>query len=115
MSVGMTPKEDQRVFDRFAARFPAKFKDAREDFGAKVILRDASAEGARIATRDRLFINDKITLEVELPDGKDPMTVKGQVVWSKQRDHNLWDCGLKFHKISLMKMSRLYSLVAEHI
>ena len=105
-------KEDRRAFDRFPARFPAKFKDSRNDFGERVILRDASADGLRLASRDQLLINDKVTLEVELPDGKDPMVLKGQVVWSKNRNPNLWDIGLQFHKVSLMKMSRMYQFVS---
>lgn len=102
--------EDRRIFERFKARFPAKFKDTREDFGTKVILREASAQGAKITTKERLFMNDKVSLEVAIPDGHKPMVLKGEVIWARHQDSNVWDVGLKFHKISLMSMSRLYSL-----
>ena len=109
----MMIKQDQRLFERFRARFPAKFKDTRSDFGEKVMLRDASAQGARFVTSERLFVNDSVTVEVSLPDGKDPLTLKGQVIWAKPRQPNFWDVGLKFHQASLMKMSRLYKLVTD--
>jgi len=102
---------DKRTFDRFGAKFPAKFKDTRDDFGTRVHLRDASAEGAKISSKERLYLNDSVSLEVELPDGCEPMTMRGQVVWVKSKDSDIWDVGLKFHKVSLMHMSRLYKFI----
>ena len=50
----MTEK-DKRLFDRFHARFPVKFRYSREDYGSDVFLRDASAQGARFTTTKRMF------------------------------------------------------------
>ncbi|MBF0522149.1 MAG: PilZ domain-containing protein [Candidatus Omnitrophica bacterium] len=107
-----TNRLDQRLFERFSAKFPAKFKDAREDFGQNVHLEDASAQGVRIASRQRLYVNDSVSLEVELPDGHAPMNLRGQVVWVKHNDTESWDAGLKFYKISLVAMSRLYKFAS---
>lgn len=107
-------KDDRRLFERFSARYPARFKDERELFGENVYLRNASAFGAQIATKDRLFLNDKIVLEVELPDGMDPMDLRGEVVWIKKTAPNFWDIGLKFHKVELLRMARLYKFQAQH-
>ena len=101
-------KDDRRLFERFSARFPARFKDEREDFGETVYLRDACAFGAHITTKDRLFLNDKISIEVDLPDGMAPMDLRGEVVWIKKSAQNIWDLGIKFHKIELLKLARLY-------
>jgi len=105
-------KEDQRLFDRFEAKFPAKLKDTREDFGDMVYLRDASAQGAKLSSKERFYLNDNVALEVDLKDGKYPMLIKGQVVWARNKDRDVWDIGLKFHKISLMHMSRLFESVS---
>ncbi len=102
--------EERRVFERFSARFPVKFKDAREDYGAEVFLRDASAEGMRILTKERFFLDDQLTLEVELPDGGDPMVLSGRVVWTKLWDLSLWDLGIKFQEVNFLKMQRLFKL-----
>ena len=101
-------EEDRRMFARFPARFPAKFKDSRDDFGSKVTLRDGSAQGFKVTSKERLFLNDNITLEVKVPDGLDPMVLKGQVVWARNDETDFWDVGLKLHEINLMRMSRLY-------
>lgn len=101
-------KDDRRLFERFSARYPARFKDEIDDFGEKVFLRDASAFGARITARDRLFLNDKISLEVDLPDGMSPMDLRGEVVWVRRSPQNIWDMGIRFHKIELLRLARLY-------
>lgn len=104
--------EDRRTFERFTARFPARFKDSRYDYGASVSLRNASAQGVKITTKEHLYINDSVTLEVELPDCKDPLTIKGQVVWIRSEDPNVWDVGLKFHETDLVHIARLYKFTA---
>ena len=100
--------DDQRVFERFMARFPTKFKDSRNDFGSNVFLRDISADGVRIASRERLFPKDSIDLLVDLPDGHNPMSLKGRVMWIKGVDSNSWEAGLKFNKVNLMSTHRIF-------
>lgn len=108
-----TLNNDKRLFERFSSRFPARFKDSYFDYGTNVSLRDASAQGARIVCKDRLYINDTIFLEVQLPDGKDPMVLKGQVVWARNEELDIWDVGLKFFKIDLRRISRLYKYIPD--
>src|SRR3989338_8015361 len=101
-------EETRRIFNRFPSRFPAKFKDTRTDYGTDVYLRNASAGGVKITTKERFYLNDNVTLEVELPDGKGPMTIRGEVAWVKNKNTEMWDVGLKFHKIVLMDQWRTY-------
>ena len=106
-----TKLENRRLFERFSARFPVKFKHLRNDYGTDVFLRDASAQGAKITSRQRLFLNDSVSLIVELPDGSQPLTLNGRVTWAKPRGPELWDVGLEFHKVNLMEMQRIFRLV----
>jgi Tfp pilus assembly protein PilZ len=101
---------ERRIFERFSARFPVKFKDEREDYGAEVFLRDASAQGIRILTKERFFIDDQLSLDVQLPDGGEPMTLSGRVIWVKLLNLSLWDLGVQFHQVDLFKMERLFKL-----
>lgn len=104
--------EDRRTYERFDARFPVKFKDTREEYGTNVFLRDASAEGARLASREKLFLNDYVSVDVKLPDGFEPLTLNGRVAWVRPLEQNsLWDIGVRFHKVDLMRLQRLYSLI----
>ena len=103
---------DRRIFERFHARFPAKLKDTRDEFGTSIFLHNASAQGARLFSKERVYLNDSVSLEVKLPDNNYPMNLRGQVVWAKNTESNTWDIGIKFHTISLMHMARLYKFVA---
>ncbi len=105
--------EERRLFERFSARFPAKFKDTKDNYGSDVFLRDASAEGARIVSKERYFLDDQVSLEVELPDGGEPMVLSGHVVWVKLLNMSLWDIGVKFSEVKFLKMQRLFKLT-EH-
>ena len=102
--------EERRLFERFSARFPVKFKDTREDYGTEVYLRDASAQGIRILTKERFFLGDQLAMEVELPDGGEPMVLSGQVVWVKLLNLSLWDIGIQFSQVNFLKMQRLFKL-----
>jgi Tfp pilus assembly protein PilZ len=105
--------QERRVFERFSARFPVKFKDADEDRGAEVFLRDASAQGIRISTKEHFSLDDQISLKVELPDGGEPIVLSGRVTWVKYLDSTLWDLGIQFHQVDFFKMQRLFKLAEE--
>ncbi len=100
--------EDQRIFQRFSARYPAKFKDTRNDYGVDVLLRDASAEGIKISCKERFFLNDHVALEVSLPGSSVPMELKGRVVWATKKEEYLWDIGVQFHQTDMFGMARMY-------
>jgi len=113
MPTDMQTSEERRIFERFSARFPVKFKDTREDYGAGVFLLDASAQGIRILTKERFFLEDQLSLEVQLPDGGEPLALNGQVVWVKLLNLSLWEMGLQFAQVNFIKMQRLFKLTEE--
>jgi len=100
--------DDRRVYERFMARFPAKYKESRNDYGTDIFLRDISADGAKIATKQKVKLNDRLDLQVDLPDGHDPMDLKGTIVWTVNTGPRTWEAGLRFDKIALMKTQRIY-------
>ncbi|MCA9405123.1 MAG: PilZ domain-containing protein [Candidatus Omnitrophica bacterium] len=104
--------QDRRLFERFSARFPTKFKDAREGFGITISLKDASAQGLRLRTMERVYLNDNINLEVKLPDGPLPVHLRGRVVWVRPIGEKLWEAGVQFHRINLPQIGRFYKFVS---
>lgn len=104
--------EERRLFERVSARFPAKFKDSRNDYGTEVFLRDVCAGGVRLLAKERSFLNDSLALEVELPDGQGPLTLNGYVTWCRPHDM-MWEVGLAFHKIDLLKLHRIFKLTLQ--
>src|SRR5882762_6692902 len=99
--------EEKRTFERFPAVFPARFKGSDEEFGMKVFLRDASADGGKILSRELFSLNDTVALEVRLPDNPHPFDLVGKVVWGRRHRENLWDYGLQFPHVDLVKVARL--------
>ncbi len=109
----MGPLEDRRLFQRFSARFPVRFQESPEDFGREVVLKDASAQGLKISTSKPFFVNDFVNLEIKLPDGQEPLALNGQVVWMKKQDPSIVELGIRFHKIQLMRLQRLFKFSEE--
>ncbi|MCK5214882.1 MAG: PilZ domain-containing protein [Candidatus Omnitrophica bacterium] len=107
----MSARLDNRLFERFHARFPVKYKHSRQNFGEDVFLRDASATGVKLTSKTRLFLHDSISLDIQLPDGQSPLTLNGRVVWIKSKSPNLWDVGMEFHKVRFMDTQRMYKFV----
>ena len=104
--------DEKRTFERFPAVFPARFNGNNEEFGMKVFLRDASAEGGKILSREIFSLNDTVSIEVKLPDNPHAFTVVGKVVWGRRHQENLWDYGLQFLRIDLVKVARLYNFIS---
>lgn len=114
MPADLQVKDERRLFERFSARFPVKFKDARQEYGTDVFLRDASAQGVRIVTKERFFWGDRVSLDVELPDGGEPLGLSGRVIWVKLINLSLWEAGIQFHQVDLLKMQRIFKLSEEN-
>ena len=104
---------DLRVFERFSARWPTKFTDSPEDYGTEVEMKNCSASGARLFTNERFLVDDNISIDVKAPDGCPPLQFSGRVCWFKNRGSALWDVGMEFHKVELMKMHRLVKFAHE--
>jgi hypothetical protein len=109
----MDSNSDRRIFERFSAKLPTKFKNASDDYGMDVSLRDFSASGVRLHTRERFFIDDVLSLEVKLPDGKDPVPLNGRVCWARAQAPSVWEVGMEFHKVNLFKLHRLVKFANE--
>lgn len=98
---------ERRIFERLDARFPTRFRDTAADFGTDVFLKDVSGTGVRITTRQRMFIEDVVSLEVQMPDGLDPVVLNGRVRWIHGVMNGVWEVGVEFHKIDFLRMHRL--------
>ena len=109
----MERTSERRVFERMPARFPTKFRDSSPDFGIDVFLRDVSASGAHITTKEQLFLGDIVSLEILLPDGFEPILLSGRVRWIRQVAPRAFEAGVEFHKVDLIRLHRLVKYAEE--
>lgn len=107
---------ERRLFDRLDARFPTRFRDSSIDYGTDVFLKDFSATGVRITTRQQMFIDDIISLDIKMPDGLAPVSLNGRVRWVRQVMSGVWEVGVEYHRVELMRLHRLmhYTLAAQN-
>ena len=103
----LTTATEKRLFERFPARFPAKFHDTSVEYGLDVFLRNFSATGAHFLTRERAYLDDVVSVDVKVPDEFEPVAFNGRVRWSRQTEMQLWDVGVEFHKVNLMRLHRI--------
>jgi len=102
---------ERRIFERITSKFPVKFKRASQDNGCSIELSDFSAQGIGIISEECLDINKQFDLEIQLPNYDSPLTFQGRVAWIKNDFQNdNWNVGLKFNRIELMRLSKLYQL-----
>ena len=98
--------EDRRIYERIPARFPVKLKDSRNDYGTEFFMRDVSAGGIKLLSKEKFFLHDFLSVMIKLPDGQEPVVLNGEVVWSRITPAQTWDIGLQFHKIEYFKLYR---------
>ncbi|MBF0569642.1 MAG: PilZ domain-containing protein [Candidatus Omnitrophica bacterium] len=103
----MTEPKERRLFERMSARFPTKFHDSSLDYGLDVFLKDMSASGFRISTRERLFLNDVVSVDVKVPDGQEPVHLNGRVCWAREISPDVFEAGVEFHKVNFIRIHRL--------
>ena len=65
-------------------------------------LKNISPIGIRFETKNQLKDGEELELTLELPDTKNPVHIRGKVVWHKKtslEDHAPFDIGCEFIKI----------------
>ena len=72
---------DKRLFERFTVDLPARFKGYTNKPDDRIVLQDISAQGAKLISKERFFVNDFVALEVLMPSTGDIVELQGQVVW----------------------------------
>ncbi len=100
---------DRRIFGRLNADLPVRFGEMSQSEGNSGILQDLSAEGAKLVSRQDFTMNEPVSLVVNLPDGHDPVILKGSIIWIEENDKTDADqkAGIRFNEIQLMNMHRL--------
>lgn len=104
--------DERRLFERFDINFSARMRGCNDDSGNEISLINISARGISFRVKGCFLVEDKISLDIAIPDGKSPMLFKGEVVWADCDEFNDCKIGLKFRQINLVRMSRLYKYIA---
>lgn len=98
---------ERRIFERIEAKFPLRLNLEEAPFNSETYLRDFSASGMKIITKQRLAADKDIDFWVDVPDGHSPIHFYGRVVWLKNVGRYVWDAGIRFKHVRLMDCCRM--------
>ncbi len=100
--------EERRRFIRFDVPLKTEVViKAKIDSFQEGVTKDFSREGLRLILHNfALEKNADIKLRIYVPERKEPVEVKGQVVWSKANDAN-WEVGIKIKEIDKEAKSQI--------
>ncbi len=99
--------DDRRVFARFGVEFPLRFIDLRENTEGIAQVQDVSAKGVGFLVRQNLRTHTPLEMWLEIPDKKDALYARGEVVWSKEVEPNQYHVGVNLERADLMGLSRV--------
>ena len=100
--------QERRIFERFQVELPVKFSyeaGAKEGFGR--IVNISAGGGGMIVTGEKLLPFTQLEIWMQIAADKEPLYVKGKVVWTMVSGPQAYRVGIKFDKIDLMGIGRV--------
>ncbi|MFH0739233.1 MAG: PilZ domain-containing protein [Candidatus Omnitrophota bacterium] len=100
--------QERRIFERFQVELPVKFSypgGAKEGMGK--IVNISAGGGGMIVTEEKLLPATRLDMQMEIADDKEPLCVKGEVVWTMVAAAQVYKIGIKFDEVDFMGISRV--------
>jgi len=100
--------DERRIFERFQVNLPVKFTYLEsEKEGEGRIVNISAGGGGMIVTEEKLYPGTRLQMRLSIPDNRDPLEAKGEVVWTMVHAPDIYKIGIKFDKVDLMGISRV--------
>jgi c-di-GMP-binding flagellar brake protein YcgR len=101
-------KNERRIFERFEADFPVEIERLGLEENEQGQCCDISAGGIGMLTDDGLIPNTVLRILLCFSDARPPLRSSARVIWSKQVQQQRWRSGLKFTRVDLMGLRRIF-------
>lgn len=98
---------DRRSFFRFPATVPLTFINLEEDAAGEGETHDISAKGIGFLTEKELAPATIVDIWLKVPDRADGIYAKGEVVWSRQVEPDVYRVGVNLEKVDFISMSHV--------
>lgn len=99
--------QDKRIFERFQVKFPLRFLDLKENRESEAEVFDVSAKGVGMISKEQLQPNTTLEMWLRIPDNREPLYARGQVVWSKSHGTDAYRTGINLERADMMGLSRV--------
>ena len=104
---------ERRRFPRVPESFHVQYRvfgDLGESWRTVATL-NLSAGGIRFRGADPLEAGAVVSLQLQLPGATQPMTLRGQVVWSQMQASGVTESGVEFVEVSLEQRALIDQVV----
>jgi hypothetical protein len=99
--------DDRRVFERMQVSFPLKFLEATASEESAGETFDISANGIGLTSREKLAVNSRLELWLQIPEQAEPFYTRAEVVWAGRNNENgMCNAGIRLEKAELMGLAR---------
>ena len=98
---------DRRIFARFEVKFPLRFLNLRQNNEGEAEAQDICAKGVGFVTKERIEPQTPLEMWLQMPNGEEPLYVRGKVVWLSEVEPNNYRVGVDLEKANLLGFSRL--------
>lgn len=89
------------------ARFPLKFLEATASEESTGETFDISANGIGVSSREKMAVNSRLELWLQIPQQTEPFYTRAEVVWAtRNRDDGMCHAGIRLEKAELMGLAR---------
>ena len=93
---------------RGKVNFPVRFKcEGSDEEGMGKMIDVSASGGGLIVTTEALRPGIRLELWLEIPDGRDPLYIRGIVVWTTMIEKDLYRVGVQFDEVDFMGISRV--------
>lgn len=100
--------EDRRVFARIGTRLPVRFLNPDNGIEGRADTFDISANGLGMVTADELSVKTPLEMWLNIPDRRDPLYTRGEVIWSgSSAESGERRVGVRLEKAELMGLARI--------
>ena len=100
--------DERRAHPRLKAYFPVRFYPAHSTRVVETLTKDLAVGGCRSLSVTVLPVASEVRVELVLPGGREPITVRGRAVWFRSiPESEQFDIGIVFSDLSEADKRRL--------
>jgi hypothetical protein len=88
-------------------KLPVRFLNLHEGTEGQAHTHDVSAKGLGLSTKEELKPRTRLEMWLQVPDSKDPIYTRGEVVWLRPASDNGYRVGIDLEKADLVGLSRI--------
>jgi len=101
--------KDRRIFQRLPVDIKAEYLNMDSGKRGQAKTHDIAANGIGLIVEEELPVSTALNIWLEIPENRNLLCVKGEVIWLKKIEPHKYRAGVKLDGPHLIVLSRLLS------